>query len=50
MQEDVIKRRDDAEGHYKRVKGWMVQKERNIKGRDDEEGQEKREGSCTRTV
>ena len=42
MHEDVIRRRDDAGGHYKKV--GMVQKKGIIKGRDDAEGRYKKEG------
>ena len=52
IQEDVIKRRDDARGHYKGEewcirtlqKGWMVRKEGIIKARDGAGGQYKWEG------
>ena len=52
MQENVIKRMDDAGGHYKGEgwcmstlqKGAMVQKEGIIKGRDDAGGRYKSEG------
>ena len=53
MQESIIKRRDDAGGHYKGKrwcmrtlqKGRMVQKEGIITGRDDAGGRYKWEGS-----
>ena len=42
--EDSIKGRDDAGGHYKRVKGGIVQEEGIIKVRDDAGGCYKKEG------
>ena len=47
MHEDVIKGRDEAGGHYKKV--GMVQKEGIMKGRDDAGGHFKGEGWCMRT-
>ena len=56
MKEYVIKRRDDAGGHYK-GEGWCMRtlqkwgmQEDVINGRNDAGGMYKREGWCTRTV